>query len=345
MIIVMPFALTGTSESVKDKRSYKEMRELLLLHRRYEEKAVRLFRKGLSGSNKTDEIRDTKRLSSTNTATDLNEPTKASGNHKKNSTTPKNPPKSFHLNDKDYLKQLLLSSGGNVNFSDRSVAQRHWDVTSTRAQLRLPKLDSIPPENKEIFYTALPKMPPLPKLKDRKSEPLKRDKKKKRNRHNSSQERNTFSSQTCLSVRQLPRDHFMLHDFGNGGSSSSKTSTLPALPRISLSREMDPTSEAITHEEGNLWLVPIVNIEIPRYRLEKWDELENGGPTTTEQDKFKAVQIKGVSSENRTIEDQQPKYKRNVHFSEFLHEIHLYSPISTAHSARSMEDVKNINYE
>lgn len=51
----MPLALTGSSSAVKDNRSYKEVQELLLLHRRYEEKAVRVFRKGLSDANRADE--------------------------------------------------------------------------------------------------------------------------------------------------------------------------------------------------------------------------------------------------------------------------------------------------
>ena len=52
----MPLALTGSSATtMKDKRSYKEVQELLLLHRRYEEKAVRIYRKGLSDANRSDE--------------------------------------------------------------------------------------------------------------------------------------------------------------------------------------------------------------------------------------------------------------------------------------------------
>ena len=345
----MPLAWTKSSSSVKEKRNYKEVQELLLLHKRYEEKAVRLFRKGLSDTSRAEETRDRKRRSCAQSAADLNAfdngSTKARVCRKKYSPNlhHKDSHKPHYLNDKDYLKQILLKSDDNLNFPDRSVAQIHWEDTTTRAQLRLPKLDSIPPENKEIFYTTLPKMPPLPKLKDTKAETVKSHRKKKRNRHNSCNETNTFSSETCLTVRQLPRDHFMLHDFGNGTSSSSTISTASSFPRITAQREMDITSKAITSEEGRLWLVPIVNIEIPPYRLAKWNEVENGN-SSAEEDKLKTLQIKGVRSDNRTVEDSHPKYKRNVHFSEFLHEIHLYSPISTAQSARS-RDVNNINNE
>lgn len=337
---IMPLALTGSSTSVKDKRDYKEVQELLLLHRRYEEKALRLFRKGLS-----DEAPETARQSRAQSVvadTPLNNgSTKAQSNLKKYSPKShrENLTKPLYLNDKDYLKQLLLKSDANGNFVDRS--ESNWNgTTNTRAQLRLPKLESIPPENKEIFYTTLPKMPPLPKLKEAKVKAIKPQRKKKRSRHNSRDESSTFSSETCLTIRQLPRDHFMLHDFGNGTNSSSSISTVPTFPRITPSQEIELSSKAITTDEGCLWLVPFVNIQIPPYRLAKWNELENGSlPAAGDKRKDLEMLKAGAGSDNRTIGDSRPKYKRNVHFSEFLHEIHLYSPIATAQSAKSREDV------
>jgi len=336
----MPLALTGSSTPVKDKRSYKEVQELLLLHRRYEEKAVRLFRKGLSDEETPDMKRQPHAQSTANTllsngSADTRGNLKYSSKlHRKNLTKP------LHHNDNDYLEHLLFKNDANRNFVDRSVTQSKWEDNNSRAQLRLPKLEGIPPENKEIFYTALPKMPPLPKLKETKVKAIKPPRKKKRSWHNSRKELSSLSSETCLTIRQLPRDHFMLHDFGNGANSSSSISNVPTFPRITRPIERDLSSEAITSDEGRLWLVPIVDIEIPSYRLAKWNEIENGSLSIEEDKRRELQQLKGgAGSDKRAIEDSQPNYKRNVHFSEFLHEIHLYSPISTAQSARSREDI------
>lgn len=335
---IMPLALTGSPTSEKDKRNYKEVQELLLLHRRYEEKAVRLFRKGLSVAETPDTKRQAHAQPTTITALDKAS-TETHGNLKK--LSPRlhcgDFTKPLYLNDKDYLKQLLLEDEANGKFSDRSVAQR-LDGNHNRAQLRLPKLDSIPPENKEIFYTTLPKMPPLPKIKETKVKAVKPRRKEKRGRHNSSTRSNTLSSETCLTIRQLPRDHFMLHDFGSVGNSSSLN--VPALPHIIRPREIDLSSKTASTDEGCLWLVPFVNIEIPPYRLANWNEIESGCFSAVEDEPKELQKLKaGVHSDGRTIEGSRPKYKRNVHFSEFLHQIHLYSPISTAQSARSREDI------
>lgn len=343
----MPLALTGSSAAaVKDKRSYKEVQELLLLHRRYEEKAVRIFRKGLSDANRTDEkqTNDAKRLEPPREqiANDSSNGglTEMRTRHNKASTKLQHDelPKPLYLNDKEYLRQLLLKRDPNENFVDNHTATHSED----RAQLRLPKLEGIPPENKEIFYTTLPKMPPLPKIKDSKVSGINQHRKKKRSqqnyRHNQS---STFSAESCLTIRQLPRDHFMLH---GGVNQSASVSTLPtAFPSgITPPREIDLSSEARTMDEGHLWLVPFVNIEIPPYRLAKWNDLGNGS-LSVEGAVYKETQNINNSSHNKEIEEPtKPKYKRNVHFSEFLHEIHLYSPIST-HSPKSREDVNDVN--
>lgn len=331
----MPLALTGSSSAVKDNRSYKEVQELLLLHRRYEEKAVRVFRKGLSDANRADEKHANnrpqpgKQLANPASSNGL---TETRARRKKPSTNlhDEDLSKPIYLNDQEYLKQLLLKSDANRNILDEHIVTHSED----RAQLILPKLEGIPPENKEIFYTTLPKMPPLPKIKDSKVNTIKLHSKKKRNRQYSRNEPSTFTAETCLTVRQLPRDHFMLHD-------SSSISAVPQFPRITPPREIELSSEAITTDEGHLWLVPFVNIEIPPYRLAKWNELENGS-YSTEGVRHQEMQ-NGVSSDKREIEDSQPKYKRNVHFSEFLHEIHLYSPISTQSTKSAKEDGNDIN--
>lgn len=331
----MPLALTGSSSAVKDNRSYKEVQELLLLHRRYEEKAVRVFRKGLSDANRADEKHANnrpqpgKQLANPASSNGL---TETRARRKKPSTNlhDEDLSKPIYLNDQEYLQQLLLKSDANRNILDEHIVTHSED----RAQLILPKLEGIPPENKEIFYTTLPKMPPLPKIKDSKVNTIKLHSKKKRNRQYSRNEPSTFTAETCLTVRQLPRHHFMLHD-------SSSISAVPQFPRISPPREIELSSEAITTDEGHLWLVPFVNIEIPPYRLAKWNELENGS-YSTEGVRHQEMQ-NGVSSDKREIEDSQPKYKRNVHFSEFLHEIHLYSPISTQSTKSAKEDGNDIN--
>lgn len=331
----MPLALTGSSSAVKDNRSYKEVQELLLLHRRYEEKAVRVFRKGLSDANRADEKHANnrpqpgKQLANPASSNGL---TETRARRKKPSTNlhDEDLSKPIYLNDQEYLQQLLLKSDANRNILDEHIVTHSED----RAQLILPKLEGIPPENKEIFYTTLPKMPPLPKIKDSKVNTIKLHSKKKRNRQYSRNEPSTFTAETCLTVRQLPRDHFMLHD-------SSSISAVPQFPRITPPREIELSSEAITTDEGHLWLVPFVNIEIPPYRLAKWNELENGS-YSTEGVRHKEMQ-NGVSSDKREIENSQPKYKRNVHFSEFLHEIHLYSPISTQSTKSAKEDGNDIN--
>jgi len=334
----MPMALTGSSSSVKDKRGYKNLQELLLLHRRYEEKAVRIFRKGLSDANRGDQRHATNK---TQTGKQLANPATGSGLTEETRTQRKKPSSNLHyedlskpiyLNDQEYLKQLLLKSEANGKIFDEHNVTHSED----RAQLILPKLEGIPPENKEIFYTTLPKMPPLPKIKDSKFSSVKPHRKKAHDRQLSRRdEPSTFAAETCLTVRQLPSDHFMLHD-------SSSISAVSQFPRISPPREIDLSSEAITTDEGHLWLVPFVNIEIPPYRLAKWNELENGS-SSTEGVRHKEAAQNGVSSDKREIEDSQPKYKRNVHFSEFLHEIHLYSPISTQSIKSAKEDGNDIN--
>ena len=331
-------ALTGSSSSMKDKRGYKDLQELLLLHRRYEEKAVRIFRKGLSDANSADEKHANnrtqppcKQLANSATSNGL---TETRARHKKPSSNlhHEDLSKPIFLNDQDYLRQLLLKSEADGNLFDGHNAVTH---SEDRAQLILPKLEGIPPENKEIFYTTLPKMPPLPKLKDSKVNTAKPHRKKTRSRkYSQHNEHGTFAAETCLTVRQLPSDHFMLHD-------SSSISAVKHFPRISPPREIDLSSEAITTDEGHFWLVPFVNIEIPPYRLAKWNELENGS-SSTEGVRHREMQ-NGVTSDKRENEDSQPKYKRNVHFSEFLHEIHLYSPISAQSTQSAKEDWNDVN--
>ena len=128
------------------------------------------------------------------------------------------------------------------------------------------------------------------------------------------------------------------NDLGTGTRPSS-ISNVPRLPRITQSPKTLITTEAISTDEGCLWLVPVVNIEIPSYRLAKWNEIENGNLTTEEDQHKRLLKLQAGVGPGRASEDSQPKYKRNVHFSEFLHEIHLYSPISTTQSARSKEDI------
>ena len=143
---IMPLALTGSTTSGKDQRSYKEVEELLLLHRRYEKNALRLFRKGLTVEEAPDLARQaTTPLSATDTAVNKGS-TETRGKQKKNSSKVhrEDTTKPLYLNDKDYLKQLLLRDGVNSTVVDRSEPQKR-DNTS-RAQLRLPKLESIPPE-------------------------------------------------------------------------------------------------------------------------------------------------------------------------------------------------------
>ena len=337
----MPVALTGSSSSMKDKRGYKDVQELLLLHRRYEEKAVRIFRKGLSDANRADKKHASNRTQPckepANPAATSNGLTETRVRHKKPSSNLHHQELShpIHLNDQEYLRQLLLKSDASGNLFDG----HNITYSEDRAQLILPKLEGIPPENKEIFYTTLPKIPPLPKIKDSKVNTVKPHRKKTRSRQYSQysqrSEPSTFAAETCLTVRQLPSDHFILHD-------SSSISAVPQFSRITPPREIELPSEAITTDEGHLWLVPFVNIEIPSYRLAKWNELENGR-SSTEGVRHKDLQISVTSDKKAGIEDSQPKYKRNVHFSEFLHEIHLYSPISTQSNKSAKEDGTDIN--
>lgn len=334
---ISPLCLSGSTTSEKDKRSYKEVEELLLLHRRYEQNALRLFRKGLTVEEAPELARQAPtRAITTDTALNKSS-TETRGKQMKHSSKlyREDTTEPLYLNDKDYLKQLLLRDDANGTVVDRWEPQK-WDNTS-RAQLRLPKLESIPPENKEIFYTTLPKVPPLPKLKETKVKATKPHRKKKRSRYNSVTVPSTFSSAKCLTVRQLPSDHFLLHDF-EPGTKSSSISSVPRLPRITQSSKTI-TTEAISADEGCLWLVPVVNIEIPSYRLAKWNEIENGNLSTEEDQHKELLEIQAGVDPGRVIEVSQPKYKRNVHFSEFLHEIHLYSPMSTTQSAMSKEDI------
>lgn len=334
----MPLALTGSSATtVKDKRSYKEVQELLLLHRRYEEKAVRIYRKGLSDANRSDEGQtNTGRLEPREQQMVINSShgglTKTRTRHKKFSQKLQHDelPKQLYINDQDYLRQLLLKRDSYEDIGDSNTVLHSGD----RAQLRLPKLEGIPPENKEIFYTTLPKMPSLPKLKDRKVGSINPHRKKKRFRQNYQRgESSTFSADNCLTIRQLPRDHFMLHN------QSASLASLPTNFPVGIT---PPSPERMTMDEGQLWLVPFVNIEIPPYRLAKWNEVENGR-LSVEGAGYREIQNNEESSNDRNNGGAtQPKYKRNVHFSEFLHEIHLYSPLST-HSVRSKEDIEDIN--
>lgn len=333
----MPLALTGSPEADRESRTYKDVQELLLLHRHYEQKAMHLFRKGLSVEETSDVIRRSHaQLSSKNSSFDKS--STDTREKRKDSTT------HLYFNDRDYLKQLLLKdTGQSVDFVDCSLAPKRTD-THSRTQLRLPKLDSIPPENKEIFYTTLPKMPPLPKLKEKNVPSIKLHGKKKRNRQASCNESRPFSgsAEKCLSIRQLPRDHFMLRDYG--GSTLSSMLKVPKISRSSRPSEIELNSEGSADaDKGCVWIVPVVNIDVPPYRLENWKEIENEAGFLTKGNKHsiekQQLQVGLHRSERKENEDSEPKYKRNVHFSEFLHEIHLYSPNSTSQSARSNEGI------
>lgn len=335
----MPLALTESPETGKENRTYKEIQELLLLHRRYEKKALRLFRKGLSADTCTDVTKRPRASLAPKNNNALNkssaerqEKQRSYSQERKDLTT------QLHLSDKDYLRQLVVKDA-KVSSVDNSVAPK-GDYTHSRTQLRLPKLEGIPPENKEIFYTTLPKMPPLPKLKEKKVAATKSHGKKKRNHKTSCNETGTFtasSAETCLNIRQLPGDHFMLRDFGNG-SAVNTSSSMIKVPKI-LASEEELSSKALGTEEGYVWIVPVVNIEIPPYRLENWKEIDSVGlPIKEDKDLQRPTAGPGRSeiNENKNLE---PRYKRNVHFSEFLHEIHLYSPVSTSQSVRSTEEL------
>lgn len=333
----MPLALTESPETGKENRTYKEIQELLLLHRRYEKKALRLFRKGLPADTSKDV---TKRPRASLTPKNDNTLNKSSAERQEKqrsySQQRKDLTTQLHLNDKEYLRQLVVKEA-KVSSVDNSLAPKR-DNTHSRTQLRLPKLEGIPPENKEIFYTTLPKMPPLPKLKEKKLAATKSHGKKKRKHKTYSNETGTFttsSAETCLNIRQLPGDHFMLRDVRNGGAVNTSSSMIK-VPKF-LGSEEELSSKSLDTEEGYVWIVPVVNIEIPPYRLENWKEIDSRGLPIKKHKDLQRLTATPRGSKIKEDENSEPRYKRNVHFSEFLHEIHLYSPVSSSQSARSNE--------
>ena len=329
----MPLVLSDSSTSEKHRRddtNDKEVQKLLLLHRRFEKNAMRLFRNGLTEENRKEERNSVRRHSPVLTPrpgfTNLYEL-----NNSPRKTHAGNFSKTFDLN-REYSEQLLLarrdSNGEYISPSLGFAKDVNINKNIRRENtLRLPKLEGISPENKTIFYTTLPKMPPFPKMKER--ERKSQRKKEKQSCHMHINETNAvLRNDTCLTIRKLPSDPLLHRDVSqNGGGSSSTPLFQSAIDPIK-DESTGFSSEVLSSNEGRLWLVPVVNIEIPSYRLGKPTNLDTRKCLTEDETERKMKR----AARKETPQESKPAYKRNVHFSEFLHEIHLYSPLSTLSS-------------
>ena len=128
----MPLALTESPETGKENRSYKEIQELLLLHRRYEKKALRLFRKGLPADTSKDV---TKRPRASLTPKNDNTLNKSSAERQEKqrsySQQRKDLTTQLHLNDKEYLRQLVVKEA-KVSSVDNSLAAKGDNTTELK---------------------------------------------------------------------------------------------------------------------------------------------------------------------------------------------------------------------
>lgn len=159
------------SSSQSDERS---AYQLIELHKRFEEDAVRHHRNGYTSprEDKINELRD-------------------NSNHSLARKVEHNFPKAKFHNDEDYFQELMRT-------------QQDESMNSKRAQLtlRLPKLENISPENKAIFYTALPVIPSV-----RASDVKKYQLTKKRTKN-----KMTFEASTFFQIRPLLGDDAVLGD-------------------------------------------------------------------------------------------------------------------------------------
>lgn len=311
---------------LKRSKSYQDVKELLLLHRRYETSALRSFRRGLTDLSISDKRgKRTRKITDGDRISTLHEETHRTSKCKQSDSLTKGK----SLEDSEYLAQIISKIDGNGELSNFSSLA---ECVPKPNALRLPKLESIPKENKAIFYTTLPSIPALPKLKEPRTAPriIKRVNKK----YQKSDIGHYCQPDGCLTVRQLPRDHSMLRDFGAINAVEVANYSTEDSPTLCITSSVDvaSTEQHKASTEQLLWLVPVVEQsgEQP-FRLTK--------SAGSELDVRRRVSNKEKKGSEKRHEDKEesktPKYKRNVHFSEYLHEIHLYTPLSTKRTSKT----------
>ncbi|XP_032230662.1 uncharacterized protein LOC116614133 [Nematostella vectensis] len=275
----------------KVKKQREDFKKLLDLHKRFEDHATRIIRHGVV------EIRETE--------------SGAPASQVPASTIDLLPRKKF-LNDREYMKELFYRN-------DVVVTGPESVNTNPRKAnfLRLPVLDGISSENKAIFYTALPRIPSLKVSTVNARKPkdvLNRRKKVQKDTHWEEKSKKLIrDTKKCLKVMPLlsngehPNSIFTSVDGGN------HIIGFPVLPGIAPESSQ---SDIRGVTDIQVWVIPY------------------GGHVTLQEIglKGKAVKAKdkaGSRDKRKRKTDVAPKYKKNVHFSEFLHEVHLYSPAPT----------------
>ena len=300
-----PRAKLPPAESSVWKRSkhYRDVRELLLLHKRYEVDAMRALKRSKTSIDQDKEKRRQRIARTASAGGNAGVSLEPRKDKKKNSVCGM---------DSGYLSQIMSGIG-----SDRGLK---LVTTPPRPKaLRLPKLDCIPQGSKAIFYTNLPCMPALPSVKEPKSSP--RSAKRINRTDHKSGVRQYALPEGCLKVRQLPSDHAMLRDGGSVTASGNNDCSKSALQIANRSDDISGERSHTAVGEGLYWLVPV--LDESSFRLNR----KSGEKPTNKYNNDRAKK-QGTSQETAT-----PKYKRSVHFSEFLHEVHLYTPVSTKHES------------
>lgn len=260
--------------------------------------------------------------------------------------------KSKCFKDNGYLEQLVPKReishppDKNENIDSRllDLSPNHNSKDHQSNLLRLPKFSSLPPENKEIFYTQLSHIPSLPRFPEIKTQIKQSAKRKVTQKRQLKDDSNQLEADKCLQIHALLRNRKAFHD--NTAASSGKTVKLMNFPSA---RELFNSQKAKTKRDGsNLNVLNFLSAENKvTPKIFRWSNFADGQtiPGTSVKDmNFSnaphktasvAVMEKTVGStilkEKLTAAECKKlnvKLQRTVRFSEFLQEVHFYSPIN-----------------
>ena len=323
-----------------------DVQELLVMHKRLEENAFRrVIGRGLldlepccrsvkSGNNSG------KKFSSigANVSRNFNKASQTAEQDKLRKTK--------YSSGKGYLDQLMTKEKishqhGNEHTAGLLDLRKSSNDISKSTSLRLPKFTSLPPENKEIFYTRLSCISALSRLPEIKMQTRQTTTRKVTRKTQIKYGQSNELGESCLHVRALLGNDNELSAITAVGSANTekneRTMSFPSVKEIFATEKADKKQGA--RQTNLLYLFPTENhTKLERFRLSSgargtvpvtMRNITQRAPQQTE----RAVMVEnGAGNLLAKINDENNKLKdkRNVHFSEFLHEVHLYSPYTAS---------------
>lgn len=276
-------------------RRTRDLQQLILLHKRFEEDALRFFRRGYvspprnSTENKPEETR-------LNFARDLSRRMMLGYF-----------PRVDYGNDDDYMMELL------GNYEGGKLDKNHG-FKSERLALKLPRMETISAENKAIFYTTLPKIPSFPaKTENKRNRGIHsfRNRNVPKSRSSRSKDESFFKIKPA-SLSWKGESFFEdLNAIGKVRESNCKRGSQIQVVLPKVSAKKDANRKEVDEKRG------LPNQTEHRLTLEGDSGVKNIS---------KKTELLEEKTKEKLLRKGDGKNDKTVQFCELLHEVHLYSP-------------------